>query len=354
MKEIQHKKKKRFKIITNIISIFILIIVAATIGIGNYFINYALVPTGGGGNREVVEDNNTSSKEATNKEEDSKTEDSEAVETSTNMDSLIETNRVLQEELAETWKISVSSEEVSITADDGIILRGLKYYPAEKTDKWLILVHGYHSTPDAVLSVGANFSGQGYNVLSISMRAHADSEGDYIGMGWLDRLDILNWIDLIVKENPNAQIVLHGTSMGGAAVLMVSGEELPENVKAIVDDCGYTSVWDIFSSELKVRFNLPEFPVLYMVDLVANSKVGYEFKEASALKQVEKSKTPILFVHGDKDDFVPVNMAYELYDAANCDKDILIVEGASHTEAKYADPTAYYNKVFSFVGEYIK
>ena len=87
---------------------------------------------------------------------------------------------------------------------------------------------------------------QGWNVLLPDMRTHGESEGKYIGMGWLDRLDVLKWIDLIRERDEQAQIILHGVSMGGATVMMTSGEALPENVRAVIDDCGYTSVWDIF------------------------------------------------------------------------------------------------------------
>ncbi|MDF2523628.1 MAG: alpha/beta hydrolase [Clostridiales bacterium] len=334
------KKRKGLKIAIVTVLTLMVIIVIATIGIGNYFINYALVPTGDGGNREV--------------EANAANLGNETAQEVIAITSLIDTNRTKADKRVEDWKASVTSKNVSVIADDGVTLRGVRYLSDKKSNKWVILVHGYHSTPDSVLSVGQNFHQQGYNVLSISMRAHANSEGSYIGMGWLDRLDLLKWIDSLTSENPDARIVLHGTSMGGAAVMMVSGEKLPYNVKAIVEDSGYESAWGIFSSELKLRFNLPQFPILYMVDTIANYRAGYSFKEASALNQIKRSKIPILFIHGDKDDFVPVNMVYELYEAATGEKDILIVKGASHTEAKYAEPDAYYKKVFSFVDKYME
>ena len=137
--------------------------------------------------------------------------------------------------------------------------------------------------------------------------------------------------------------------MGAATVLMASGDNLPENVKAIIADSGYTSVWDIFASEAKARFNLPTFPVLDMFRIVANVRAEYDIKEASALEQVKKSKIPMLFIHGDTDDFVPEYMCEELYEAASCSKDKLIVHNAGHTESKYKEPETYYNKIFDFI-----
>lgn len=168
-------------------------------------------------------------------------------------------------------------------------------------------------------------------------------------MGWLDKDDLKCWINLIIEQNNNAEIVLHGSSMGAATVLMASGDELPNNVKAIIEDSGYTSVWDIFASEARARFNLPSFPVLNMFEIVANIRAKYDIKEASAVEQVKKSTIPILFIHGDADDFVPEYMCEELYKVANCQKDKIIIHDAGHTESKYKEPETYYNKIFEFL-----
>jgi hypothetical protein len=198
----------------------------------------------------------------------------------------------------------------------------------------------------------ASFYGEnGYNVLTPDMRSHGGSEGTYIGMGWLDRLDVLKWIDYIIELDPEAEIILHGVSMGAATVMMVSGEELPSNVLGIIEDCGYTSVWDIFSDELSYLFSLPDFPFLYTADLIANIRAGYGFKTASALNAVSKSTVPILFIHGSIDTFVRTDMVYELYDACSSPKDLLVIEGAGHGDSYRMDPDTYFDTVFSFISE---
>ncbi|MGV2687118.1 alpha/beta hydrolase, partial [Clostridium perfringens] len=123
----------------------------------------------------------------------------------------------------------------------------------------------------------------GYNVLIPDLRAHGNSEGSYIGMGWNDRLDIIEWINLIIKNYENTEIILHGVSMGAATVSMVSGENLPNNVKVIIADCGYTSVWKQFSHKLKGLYSLPDFPVMHASSLVSKFRAGYNLRKASAL-----------------------------------------------------------------------
>ena len=279
------KKEKILKIIIAILLILILLGVGLTEVIGNYFVNYAIARSGAGGDRKI-------SQEST-------------IEVLGEDEKIIENNKKIAKENSEKWSEAIQQKQVEVKANDNITLRGTEYLNQEETNKWAIILHGYRSNPSSVLTIGEHFSEKGYNVLIPSMRACADSEGEYVGMGWLDKEDLKCWINLIIEENKNAEIILHGSSMGAATVLMASGDELPANVKNIIADSGYTSVWDIFASEAKARFNLPEFPVLNMFQIVANRKAKYDIKEASSLEQVKKSKTPILFIHGDKDDFVP-------------------------------------------------
>ena len=86
-----------------------------------------------------------------------------------------------------------------------------------------------------------------------------------------------------------------------------------------------------------------------MFQIVANRKAKYDIKEASSLEQVKKSKTPILFIHGDKDDFVPEYMCEKLYDATNCKKEKIIIHGAGHMDGKYREPEKYYNTIFDWI-----
>ena len=142
--------------------------------------------------------------------------------------------------------------------------------------------------------------------------------------------------------------------MGAATVAMTSGEELPINVKAIIADCGYTSVWEQFSYQLDTLFSLPEFPILNVSSLVGQIRAGYSIKDASAIEQVKKSKTPILYIHGDQDDFVPYFMMEELYNATSSAKEMLTIKDAGHAKASEIDPETYWTTIYNFTNKYIK
>ena len=254
----------------------------------------------------------------------------------------------------EDWLIKASNyTDKYITSYDDLKLHAYEIINENPTDKWAIVVHGYTSEGKLVSAKAKHLYDMGYNVLVPDLRGHGTSEGDYIGMGWHDRLDVVNWIDTTIKENPNAKIVLHGTSMGAATVLMVSGEELPSNVKAIIADCGYTSAWDEFTYQLDALFGLKPFPVMQLSNIVTKIKSGYSLKDASALEQVKNSKTPILFIHGDEDDFVPYSMMEELYDATSSEKEMITIEGAGHDDSYLVNPTLYWNTITEFLNKYI-
>ena len=142
--------------------------------------------------------------------------------------------------------------------------------------------------------------------------------------------------------------------MGAATTMMTSGEDTPDAVKVFVEDCGYTSVWDVFSSELSLRFGLPEFPLLYTAQAMSKLKAGYSFQEASAIDQVAVCDKPMLFIHGTLDDFIPFEMLDQLYNAKPGDnKRELVAEGAGHGEAMYALGETYWDTVFDFADTYL-
>jgi len=247
-------------------------------------------------------------------------------------------------------------EHVSITSKDGLTLRGIYLAAKEATDKTVITVHGYRQSGEKEYLIFAHFYHmENFNILIPDDRAHGTSDGLFIGFGWADRLDCIGWINFILdRSGKEHNIMLHGISMGAAAVLMASGEHLPSQVKAIVADCSYTSVWDEFAYQMTEVFHLPVFPLLYTTSIICKVIAGYDFREASAVKQVKKSVTPILFIHGDRDIFVPTYMVNELYGCCRTDKDLLIVDRATHGVSYLYDTKLYKKTILAFAKKYLK
>ena len=247
-----------------------------------------------------------------------------------------------------------TGETTLLTSEDGLTLNA-RYFPLDNSHRYAIVCHGYGGNSTQMSGYAKRFHNLGFSVLVPDARAHGESEGAYYGMGWPERKDLLDWSDQLIAADPAAEIVLFGVSMGGATVMMTAGEELPEQIKCIVEDCGYTSVWDEFSLQLKSLFDAPDFPLMYTTDLICRLRAGYGFHEASAVEQLKKANVPMLFIHGEKDTFVPYSMLDQVYNAcASAEKEKLTVPGAGHGIAASVDPDLYWSTVESFLNKHLK
>lgn len=241
-----------------------------------------------------------------------------------------------------------------IVDPQGVRLHALYAAAPEPTDRTAVIVHGYTDCAVRMLMIGYLYNHDlRYNILLPDLHYHGRSEGRAIRMGWLDRLDVLRWMEVAnALFGGNTQMVVHGISMGAATTMMVAGEPQRPYVKCFVEDCGYTSVWDEFSLQLKDVFGLPSFPLLDVANLVCNVRAGYDFHKASSVDQLKRATVPMLFIHGDQDTFVPYSMLDQNYEAcASKVKQKLTIHGATHAKSAQVDPELYWNTVDDFLGK---
>lgn len=259
----------------------------------------------------------------------------------------------------ESWVDSLNQKEALkdtfLINAEGKKLHALYINAAKPTTKTAVIVHGYTDNSIRMLMIGYLYNKDlGYNVVLPDLQYHGLSEGKAIQMGWKDRLDVQKWIDLTINmHGDSTQLAVHGISMGAATTMMVSAEKQPQQVKCFIEDCGYTSVWDEFKQELTVQFGLPAFPILHLASFICNLKYDWTFQEASALKAVEKSKYPMLFIHGDADTFVPTWMVFPLYEAKAQPKELWIVPNVEHAKSYLDQQDEYTVRVGNFLKKYI-
>ena len=228
------------------------------------------------------------------------------------------------------------------------------YVPAAdpaKAQGTAIVVHGYGDNHFVFLYLVRMYRDQfNYNVLFPDLQYHGYSEGDHVQMGWYDRFDIIKWIDVAHNLWHDDFMVLHGVSMGAATVMMTSGEPLPDYVRAFVEDCGYASVVKQFNSNRKQSFRMIPPDVLQSASLVTKKRFGWGFWEASCMDQLAKCDRPMLFIHGDADDFVPFSHLQMNYDAkVNGYKEMWVAPGAVHANSYAKYPEEYTRRVKEFL-----
>ena len=244
--------------------------------------------------------------------------------------------------------ISLFYRPVTCQSEDHLTLWGY-YRPAEQGHRWAICVHGYRGKPERMHPYGQAYAKRGYSVLLPALRGHGASEGTYIGMGWPDRLDIVCWIKWILRKDPEAEIVLHGVSMGAATVLLAAGENLPPNVRAVVEDCGYTTAMKELSYVAEHQISPLLVPARILLSAETRLRAKYRLEDAAPLEAVKKTNLPILFMHGGKDDFVPSEMVYQLYEAAKGPKELYLTPEAGHAESARMAPERYWAKIDAFL-----
>ncbi len=257
------------------------------------------------------------------------------------------------------WLEETEFHEEILESSDGYRLVASRLDPdpvtfPEDSHLWALVLHGYTGWKEAMYPYARMYYRKGFHALVPDLRTQGESEGDYIGMGWTDRLDCMQWVDRILEIDPEARIVIHGQSMGASTALLMTGEpELSDRVVAVVSDAAYTDAYTMFGDKLNAWFHLPPFPIIDTAVFMLKVRGGYDLRKASPIDAVKKSSTPTLFIHGDRDAMIPVEMSQELYEAAACPKEILIVEGAGHAQCKDKEPALFVNKVFLFLNDYV-
>lgn len=261
------------------------------------------------------------------------------------------------------WVDSLQSagaiRDTFIMGQDGDRHHALMIAAPQRSNSIAVVVHGYTDCAVDYLNLARIYhQGMGFNVILPDLHACGKSEGKAHQMGWLDRLDVLQWINIAdslwCDSTKQSKIVVHGVSMGAATTMCVAGETTIPAVKCFVEDCGYTSVWDEFSSEMKKQFGLPEFPLLYTTSALSKLKYDWSFGEASPLEQVKKCRKPMLFIHGGKDDYVPTRMVYPLYEAKPAPKELIVFRNTAHAESYKDYPLEYERIIKRFVSRYFK
>lgn len=255
------------------------------------------------------------------------------------------------------WLKNQNTERVTITSRDGLSICG-HYLPAQSPSaRCALLIHGYRGTSgrEEMGWLSRVYHRMGFNVLMPDNRAHGESDGQYLGMGWLDRDDCTLWIEYLTKtQGPDAQILLHGVSMGAAAAIMAFSGRLPAAVRGVVADSGFSCLYDVLKLKARRSLRIPVGPLMSAADLWNRLRHGYSFRQVSPVEAIKAISVPVLLIHGAEDALVPAEMAQILYEAAPAEKELWLVPDAGHAEVYAVDPEGYEKKLRAFVEKVLK
>lgn len=250
------------------------------------------------------------------------------------------------------WLYQMKYETLEMTNKDGLHLKGY-YVPRTDAKFTFVIVHGYHGHAFRMSNYAQTF----YETFDCDLflpdlRGHGQSEGNIVGYGWLDKEDVKEWVELLHKKNPERPIVIFGISMGGGTVNFLADQSMP-GVKALVEDCGYSTLYQELNFQCKRKTHLPLWPFYFGVNQQVRKHAGYSVKDADGLKTVAHAKYPMLFIHGLNDDVVPSYMIFDLYNACSSEKQMFFVKETGHADALKNGRKAYLETLDQFLKEHL-
>ena len=238
-----------------------------------------------------------------------------------------------------------------IKSHDGLTLHA-KYFEYEPGAVTEILFHGYRGSAERDLSGGIHRCfALGRNVLLVDQRTSCESEGNVISFGINEHRDCLTWVDFAVNHfGPEAKFILTGISMGASTVLMAAGKPLPANVVGVLADCGFSSPKNIIRKCAKDQ-NYPVNLIYPFIKLGAKIFGRFDLEEYSPLEAMKTCKVPVIFFHGEDDDYVPCYMSRDVYAVCTAPKKLVTIPGAGHGLAYIVDSRRYLQAVAEFFSE---
>ncbi len=240
-------------------------------------------------------------------------------------------------------------KDAEITSFDGLTLRG-KYFEYAKDAPIEIMFHGYRGSAERDMSGGVfRAFAVGHSALIVDQRACGRSDGKVISFGVNESADCLKWIEFVNKSiNSEAKIVLTGVSMGAATVMNCAGQDLPDNVIGVLADCGYTAPSDIIKKVMR-DMHLPANLLYPFARLGARLFGNFKLEGKKPIDAIKKCTLPIIFYHGDQDDFVPYEMSKRNFDACFSEyKRLITIEGAAHALCYITSKEKYENTLREF------
>lgn len=242
-------------------------------------------------------------------------------------------------------------EDIYIESFDKLKLHAFYFKSLKETKKTIISIHGWYGNAISDSSFFSGFLYDDYNVLTVDLRGHGESESKYLGFSILDYKDILNWIDYLTSKDKEVEIALIGCSMGAATAILTSAY-VNDNVKAIIADSGFAYAWDQLKYVMNTKMHLPAFPCLYIVNIISKLKGHYSFKAINGNEVLKEAKVPMLFIHGKKDNFVNQEFSIKAYEECGSKiKQLKLFDNASHANNFLANEDEYKEIVNNFLNE---
>jgi len=241
----------------------------------------------------------------------------------------------------------LEKQEIYLDSQYDYKIHGL-FFTNNNSKKIIILCHGITWSLYGSAKYMDMFMKRGFAVFIYDHRNHGLSGGCDTSFGYYEKFDLKKCTDyLFDKFGEDIIVGLHGESMGAGIVLQ--NIAIDERIKFCIADCGYSDAEDLFKHRLEKDYNIKRFPLIKLSSKITKLRVGWEFKDVSPITTLPMVKTPILFIHGEDDDYVPAFMCKQMYKVKKGFKDIYIAPNSGHVEAYWKNKDEYEKRVDRFL-----
>jgi uncharacterized protein len=244
--------------------------------------------------------------------------------------------------------IGLAHEDVRFTTDDGYTLDGWLIPAGRETRAAVILMHGFswHRLP--WLTEFVPWIQPQFNILQFDFRGHGNSDDAPITLGTLEQRDVAAAVRFL-QGRGYGPIALMGISMGGSVAIMAA-PDLP--VAAVVADAAYA----VLENPIANRMREGRYPLAGLGSrlVVAAASVRARTWLRQPIQRVGQiAPRGLLLIAPREDRLVDWTQAVRLFEAAREPKELMVVDGAAHSDAHALGGEAYERRVLEFLERHL-
>lgn len=238
-----------------------------------------------------------------------------------------------------------SGRPFEVRTTDGCVMSALWLEAPEASSRAVIFVHDAGGGKASMADRAAFFLEQGYHVILYDQGRKPST------CGVRERKDLRLLCTVIFRQmGEGSQIGTLGVGAGAVTALLHAC--LDSRISFVIADTA-ADPEEVLRRRLNLEYRMPSFPILQAASVLCRIWGGFSFRDVSARQELQRRAgliaVPVLFIHGEQDQEIPVEMAVKLFEAKQGAKELYLSPRAGHTKAWEADPAEYERRVGEFL-----
>lgn len=238
---------------------------------------------------------------------------------------------------------SIPVDEFTIPSHSGIRLSGW-HVVADSKKGVVVLLHGIRSSKTSMLARAKLLYEAGYSSVLVDLRAHGESEGDRITVGYLERYDALAAIKYAKENHPGEPVGLIGVSLGGASALLGS----PLDVNALILESVFPDIANAVHNRVATRLGPFSWIPAEILLMQLQPRLGVSISELRPIDKIAEIGCPVFIISGKSDLNTTVEETMLLFSTAREPKDLWLIDEAAHIDLLDKAPEEYASRVINF------